>query len=276
MLIAFLAAAVAPTSAASPAKPIAEGSWFSGNDYPAEAAKKGIEGSVTFEVDVDATGKPTACRIAKSSGSDLLDQTTCRIVLAKGKFLPAMLNGKPVSDTIRKTTIWRLTGPSGLPNGYVAQILDFSNDPNHPSCSILRNGILGGATCDEAVQSFGQLGAREKLRRLVVLTSVTTPSQQPFQGEADWGRRAGFVAVELYPTADGTKPTCAVIEEQGVPPTTDPCSRYGEVRTVSDADKRNPHRVHIEQSFFVVPQQTTPSTGKCKDGESSAEVQGCV
>jgi TonB family protein len=107
MLIAFFAAAAATVPKATAIDPV---SWFSPDDYPMEAAKKGIEGNATFEVDVDAEGKPTACRITDSSGSASLDQTTCDIVLKKGRFKPAMFHGKAVAGRYSETASWRLEG----------------------------------------------------------------------------------------------------------------------------------------------------------------------
>jgi outer membrane biosynthesis protein TonB len=60
MFIAFLTAAAATVPTATAIDPA---SWFSASNYPIEAIKKGIGGSVTFDVDVDSEGKPTACRI---------------------------------------------------------------------------------------------------------------------------------------------------------------------------------------------------------------------
>ena len=258
-----------------PAIPIAPGSWFSADSYPPEAARKGIEGTVRFEVNVDATGKPTACRIVKSSNSDILDQATCRIVMAKGRFVPGARNGKPVADTYQTNTNWRLMGPTGPANGYVAEILDFTKDPNHPTCSVLRSGIPGGPTCDEAVHNFGQAGARENLQKVVLLTSISMPNQQPYRGDPEWGHRVGFVAIDLYPPKQGTKPTCTIVEEDGMTPTTDPCQQYDKPGPLSDADKKNPNRLHIEQSFFAL-QQASPNPGKCKNGETAAEASSCI
>lgn len=271
------AATLLPPSANNPthsAIPIAPGSWFAADSYPAEAARKGVEGSVRFEVNVDATGKPTSCRIVKSSNSDLLDQATCQIVMAKGRFIPGARNGKPVADTYQTNTVWRLEKSIG-PNGYAAAVLDFSKDPNHPTCSIVRSGIMGGPSCDEALQSFGSLGTRTSLQKVVVLTSISMPGQEPFHGDPAWGHRAGFVAIDLFPPKHGTTPTCAVVEEDGVPPTADPCEHYDKAGPLSDADKKNPNRLRIEQSFFAL-QQASPNTDKCKNGETAAESSGCI
>src|SRR5436309_15926859 len=105
MFIAFLVASVVAVPKATPIDP---SSWFE-NSYPAEAIKKGIEGSVTFDVDVDAKGKPTACRVLVSSGYEILNQTTCDIVLRQARFVPATgVDGKPVAGHYSNVAIWRM------------------------------------------------------------------------------------------------------------------------------------------------------------------------
>lgn len=132
MLIGFLAAA---TASLPPATPIDRASWFSGIDYPAEAIKKGLQGSVTFEVDVDAEGRPTSCRITKSSGQPILDETTCAIIRTRAHFKPATdSHGKPVIGRYSTSTVWKIaTGPTIALHH--ALILDFS-DPDHPDCKV--------------------------------------------------------------------------------------------------------------------------------------------
>jgi TonB family protein len=106
MFIAYLAAASTTVPTASAIDPA---SWFGANAYPAEAWKKGIEGSVTFDVDVSPEGKPTACRVVVSSGYQVLDQATCDAVQAKGRFVPATgQDGRPVPGHYSNRTIWRI------------------------------------------------------------------------------------------------------------------------------------------------------------------------
>ena len=86
------------------------GSWFTSDSYPMEARKKGLEGAVAFDVDVDSQGKPTACRVAVSSSYQVLDEATCNIVLSKGRFIPAKgPDGKPIAGHYSKRTVWSLT-----------------------------------------------------------------------------------------------------------------------------------------------------------------------
>lgn len=110
MFVAFLwaAATALPTATA-----IDPASWFSPDNYPSEAAKKGIQGSVAFEVDVDASGRPTACRVTVSSGSEILDEATCNLVLIQGRFIPAKgADGRSVPGHYSNRATWVLQGPA--------------------------------------------------------------------------------------------------------------------------------------------------------------------
>ena len=271
MFVAFLAAAAAVLPKPTP---IDVGSWFTTDDYPAEAAKKGVEGDVSFDVDVDVEGKPTACRITKSSGSPILDQTTCDIVLKRAKFKPATLKGKAVASHYSKRTSWRLDGIAVAENAYVATIVDFSTDPDHPSCTIVTSGRSAPAPCDNTVKKYASEGAADKLVKLVMLSSFTTGDGQPYRGDPAWGRRVAFVALDLYAPQDGGKKACSVVAEEGAPPDGDPCEAYGGAHALSEDAKKSAKKSHIEQSLFAVL-RAAPNDRKCKQGESSAEVHGC-
>jgi TonB family protein len=273
MFYAFLALATAATL--PKATPIDPASWFSPDDYPAEAQKKGIEGQVTFDVEVDAEGRPDSCRIARSSRSPLLDKATCDIVLAKAKFKPALSRGKPVPGHYSTTTYWRLEGQGAATSGYFETIIDFSKDPEHPTCTTLSSGMSTGPSCTQALQKYGADGAKNKLTKLVLLMSIATGDEQPYRGDPAWGSRLAFVAFDLYPPAPGGKPACAVIAKEGAPPDLNPCGSYTDASTLSEKDKANPERAHIEQSMFGLAQRANGS-GKCNEGQSAGEVRGCV
>ena len=67
-----------------------------GDDYPREALDKNVQGSVVIRLHVGAKGLVQDCAVMVSSGSKLLDNPTCILALAKGKFDPAIgPDGKP-------------------------------------------------------------------------------------------------------------------------------------------------------------------------------------
>lgn len=84
---------------------------ISSNDYPGEAVRRRWEGDVVADLTISPAGRVSTCRIVKSSGHSILDDTTCKIMLERAVFLPAAdKDGRPVMDTLRTPPIeWRLS-----------------------------------------------------------------------------------------------------------------------------------------------------------------------
>jgi len=124
MIVAAAAAATAagaqsaPTapaaSPAAPAEPLGTpignpSTWFPADAYPPAAKAAGIQGRTAFVVDLDAQGRITECDIAQSSGSPLLDSTTCALLVTNGRFKPAHdASGRAVPGIWRSAMIWQL------------------------------------------------------------------------------------------------------------------------------------------------------------------------
>lgn len=66
------------------AKPIPPVNWVTAGDFPSEAP--GTNLNVYVRLDVDTTGRVSACTIVKSSGSPFHDQKTCALVKARGRY----------------------------------------------------------------------------------------------------------------------------------------------------------------------------------------------
>lgn len=62
--------------------------WFSAKDYPQEALVKRQQGGVGFQLDIDPNGLPSDCHVIQSSGSKILDDRTCTIMMARSRFRP--------------------------------------------------------------------------------------------------------------------------------------------------------------------------------------------
>lgn len=94
------------------------GEWASSADYPASALREEIEGVARFTLKVDANGSPTDCEITGTSGSQALDDTTCRLLLARAQFAPAKGgDGKAVAGTWSSAVRWEIpSGPSSAPS----------------------------------------------------------------------------------------------------------------------------------------------------------------
>lgn len=83
--------------------------WLSSNDYPPEALRQRIEGTVKAKMEIGPDGKVSNCHIEESSGSAVLDDQTCAILSARAHFRPDTdAKGKPIASYARRTVTWRL------------------------------------------------------------------------------------------------------------------------------------------------------------------------
>ncbi len=109
-MAAFAVQADPPNGRAMPPQPIApNGSWMTDEDYPAEARKNGQQGTTGFVLTVSSSGKVTACRITQTSGSEVLDQATCAVMVRNMRFRPARdAAGKAVEGEVTSRFTWKL------------------------------------------------------------------------------------------------------------------------------------------------------------------------
>jgi periplasmic protein TonB len=78
-------------------------------DYPQRAIDNEEQGTVSVVLSIGTNGRVTNCSVAGSSGSQSLDQTTCRILTSRAKFTPARdTSGNPTTGTFRQRITWRL------------------------------------------------------------------------------------------------------------------------------------------------------------------------
>jgi TonB family protein len=78
--------------------------WVPQSDYP--MMEHPAEGTVGFTVTVGADGRPTSCKITRSSGYAELDAATCSGLMRRGRFDPRVENGEPVPATYSNRVIW--------------------------------------------------------------------------------------------------------------------------------------------------------------------------
>lgn len=78
-------------------------------DYPSAALRTATQGRVIVRLAVSAAGRATECATVATSGNEEIDATTCRVILARGRFQPALdATGQPVAVRIISTVTWRL------------------------------------------------------------------------------------------------------------------------------------------------------------------------
>ena len=85
------------------------GDYVSDADYPASARRAGIEGRVDLRLRVSAAGRVTRCTVIRSSGSQVLDTTACRVLHARARFFPATnRRGRAVAGFVNHGVRWTL------------------------------------------------------------------------------------------------------------------------------------------------------------------------
>lgn len=102
-------ALISPIVQAQPVepKPISPQNWLSTADFPADAARAGDTGVVSFEVAIDATGKPFSCKVMRPTAWPSFDKTACAAMVVRGRFEPARdAGGAPIASTWRRSVNW--------------------------------------------------------------------------------------------------------------------------------------------------------------------------
>ena len=78
------------THARAPIPGAGRAGWVTTDDYPPSALRDEVQGVVGIDVTVGADGRVSACSVAASSGSDVLDQATCRLYARRARFQSAL------------------------------------------------------------------------------------------------------------------------------------------------------------------------------------------
>jgi len=87
-------------------------------DYPRALRDAGVEGDLTTRYVIGTDGRIADCRVVKSSGSALLDATTCRLVMERFRYRPARdANGRKVTAIEFDHHGWHLGPPPEGPDG---------------------------------------------------------------------------------------------------------------------------------------------------------------
>jgi TonB family protein len=94
---------------AKPVKPLA--TYFDGTDYPTQSLRNESSGRTNVRIVVAETGQAQDCVVMKPSGDVALDKETCRILLRRARFLPAVDRaGKPMKSVLVTSVNWLVMG----------------------------------------------------------------------------------------------------------------------------------------------------------------------
>ena len=92
------------------------GSWIPPNSYPPGAKASAEEGRVAFTLTIDETGSVSDCKVTTTSESPLLDETTCNLMSANGRFTPPRdKKNKPTVSQWSSSVRWKLEAPPAEP-----------------------------------------------------------------------------------------------------------------------------------------------------------------
>jgi periplasmic protein TonB len=111
LLLLLLAQAAGQSCPPPPPPPKGENkAIFSYEDYPLEALRNHWEGTVVADLSISPQGVPVACRIVKSSGYKILDDSTCGLIFRRARFTPAQDEKcNPIAGTYRTPPItWKI------------------------------------------------------------------------------------------------------------------------------------------------------------------------
>lgn len=83
------------------------GVWIRSADYPTSALRGGKSASIAFRLTIDATGKPSSCKIQKATDSPEFIKHTCDLLMRRARFSPALdSQGAPVPSYYVNSVNW--------------------------------------------------------------------------------------------------------------------------------------------------------------------------
>ena len=110
-------------------------------DYPAEARRNREQGTTSYRLDVDETGRVRGCTVTDTSGSRTLDAAGCRVFIARALWLPAKDgDGKAVAASVTVPIAWRMPTPEPVKPGSVTYSASRGTYGGPLDCRIIPEG----------------------------------------------------------------------------------------------------------------------------------------
>jgi TonB family protein len=82
--------------------------WLTVDDYPPPARRENHSGAAVLQLEIDRKiGRPLSCKVTNSSGFELLDTESCKIISRRARFWPQVTPkgaGVPLSYYVR--VVW--------------------------------------------------------------------------------------------------------------------------------------------------------------------------
>lgn len=197
--------------------------YFSADDYPETAARRGIQGTTGFRLDVGADGRVTNCVVTASSGDPALDSATCSVLFSRAEYLPARdASGRAIAGSNSGRVTWRLPAPEPEPFASVRAPVRIDvtirlDEAREVICTVLINGRPGGtdgdAFCATALASAGpppdHVAANVEITMGVAIGLESAP---PPPVNLDRGMLMADATARLTVAGDGRVAHCEVVE----------------------------------------------------------------
>jgi len=224
-LTAGAAAGAAPRHAlAAPPKPapIDQAAWIGADDYPPPALRAGDQGDVAVRLDVDPSGATAGCTVTRSSGSALLDRTTCDLLRARARFEPAHdRRGRAIASTWSSRIRWQMPGdqPSARA-GLEVTAIEVQPDGKVISCTtVVDGGGAGNPARCAALRSAGRpqwvADYARAFRVLRLQEGWGEGDWRPGSPDPAWGELIAERTSELSLAAEDAPIECRVLSEHG-------------------------------------------------------------
>jgi TonB family protein len=111
---------------------------LSEQDYPLLSALLGEHGATYLEFVIKEDGSVISPVVFRSSGSMRLDDAATTLVVQHWRYLPAVLNGKPVACKWRAEVVWQLNQSAfNMPQGGPANVV-FMTPADYPKDALAR------------------------------------------------------------------------------------------------------------------------------------------
>lgn len=202
--------------------------YFSTDDYPETAWRRGIQGTTGFRLEISPDGRVTNCIVTQSSGDPALDSATCSVLLSRAEYEPARdADGHPIAGTDYGRVTWRLPAPE--PDAQPQPFADVHapvridltvgmDAQRRPTCTVLVNGESGHADGDALCRYVSASGDADFMTEapanvaLTIDVAIGLEGAMPPPAPIDRGTLLIDSTARLTIGADGRVADCRVIE----------------------------------------------------------------
>ncbi len=207
------------------------GYWVTTNDYPTAALREEITGVTRFRAVVGPDGRVSDCEVIQTSGSDILDAASCRLIVRRARFNPALDEaGNPISGYYTTNVRWMipldlppepgvssesyLVGPNGTLSNCRAKSPDGEENSGSAACP---TETMDGSFKDTAGKPISR---RVLVKYQVTLAAAPSGSEQRPPAPRTWRGTnalpiAGTRVTEAIVETDGTVSDCRIVKITG-------------------------------------------------------------